>query len=95
MVRGICWRGCGILRARASGAILWTAFYCLSLWIALPFGILLGESWKERLLSWLAFSGAAILLERRATSKNEEKPALIISEDKGEPECAVVETEHK
>jgi len=77
---------------------LMDCFYCLSLWIALPFGILLGESWKERLLLWPALSGAAILLER-ATAKNEEKSAFMapedVSEDKGEPECAVVETEHK
>lgn len=81
---------------------LMDCFYCLSLWIALPFGILLGESWKERLLLWLAFSGAAILLER-TTSKSDKKPAVMVSEhvsehvseDKGEPECAVVETEHK
>lgn len=56
-------------------------FYCLSLWIALPFGILLGETWKERLLLWLALSGAAILLER-GNSKSEEKPAIIVSEDR-------------
>ena len=39
-------------------------FYCLSLWIAVPFGWLIGESLQERLLLILAFSGAAILLER-------------------------------
>jgi len=45
-------------------------FYCLSIWIALPFGILLGNNWKEKLLLWLALSGAACLLEK-ATTKNE------------------------
>jgi hypothetical protein len=59
---------------------LMDCFYCLSLWIALPFGILLGESWRERLLLWLALSAAAILLER-ATSNSDEKPAIIVSED--------------
>ena len=39
-------------------------FYCLSLWIALPFACGLGETWKERGLLWLAFSAAASLLER-------------------------------
>jgi len=39
-------------------------FYCLSLWIAAPFAWFLGQGIKERLLLWLALSGAAILLER-------------------------------
>ncbi|HKF21509.1 MAG TPA: DUF1360 domain-containing protein [Candidatus Angelobacter sp.] len=38
-------------------------FYCLSLWVALPFALLTGSSWREKLLLWLALSGAAILLE--------------------------------
>jgi Protein of unknown function (DUF1360) len=39
-------------------------FYCLSLWIAIPFAWWLGENWKEWVLLWLALSGAAILLEK-------------------------------
>jgi hypothetical protein len=39
-------------------------FYCLSLWVAAPFGYLLGESWTERLLLIPALSAGAILLER-------------------------------
>jgi hypothetical protein len=39
-------------------------FYCLSLWVAVPFALLLGSSWSEKLLLWPALSGAAILLER-------------------------------
>ena len=39
-------------------------FYCLSLWVALPFALWLGEDWKERLLLWPALSAAACLLER-------------------------------
>lgn len=45
------------------GALL-DCFYCLSLWVSLPFSYWIGEGLKERLLLWLAFSGAAILLER-------------------------------
>src|ERR1022692_2975092 len=40
-------------------------FYCLSLWVALPFALGLGEDWKERLLLWPALSAAASLLPRR------------------------------
>jgi hypothetical protein len=39
-------------------------FYCLSLWIALPFALWLGPTWMERVLLWPALSGGAILLER-------------------------------
>lgn len=39
-------------------------FYCLSLWIALPFAYWLGQTWGERILLWLATSAGAILLER-------------------------------
>jgi hypothetical protein len=39
-------------------------FYCLSLWVSVPAAWLMGSGWKERALPWLAFSGAACLLER-------------------------------
>lgn len=42
-------------------------FYCLSIWIALPFGIWLGQTWLEKILFWLAISGAACLLEQGTT----------------------------
>jgi hypothetical protein len=39
-------------------------FFCLSIWVAGPFAYCVGASWRERVLLWLALSGAAILLER-------------------------------
>ena len=39
-------------------------FYCLSLWVAIPFAFILGADWAERALLWLGLSGGAILLER-------------------------------
>ena len=39
-------------------------FYCLSLWLAVPFAFLLGERWRERLMLWPALSAGSILLER-------------------------------
>ena len=39
-------------------------FYCLSVWLAAPLGILAGETWAQRLLLWPALSGAACLLEK-------------------------------
>jgi hypothetical protein len=43
---------------------LFGCFYCLSLWVALPFAFGLSTQWGERLIVWLALSGAASLLER-------------------------------
>jgi hypothetical protein len=39
-------------------------FYCLSIWIALPAALSIGEGAGERLLLWPALSGGAVLLER-------------------------------
>ncbi len=41
-----------------------SCFYCLSLWLAAPVAVWVGENWPERVLLWLALSGAATLLER-------------------------------
>ena len=57
-------------------------FYCLSIWIALPFAIVSGQDWKERLLLWLALSGIACLLEK-ATEREKGRPNIPdYSEDK-------------
>src|SRR5258708_13294575 len=39
---------------------LMDCFYCLGLWMAVPFAIWLGGPWIERLVIWLALSGAAL-----------------------------------
>lgn len=66
------------MRKRA-GAGFWAGlmdcFYCLSLWIAVPFALILGEGWKERLLLWPALSAAAILLERATLRERVAPPA--------------------
>jgi hypothetical protein len=46
------------------GGQLLDCFYCLSIWIAVPFAWWMGKRWTESLLLWPAMSGAAILLER-------------------------------
>jgi hypothetical protein len=43
-------------------------FYCLSIWVALPFGIWLGNNWWEKILYWWALSGGACLLEQLTAS---------------------------
>jgi len=55
------------LRDAASGRFLrelFTCFYCLSLWVALPVAALLARRAADAPLTWLALSGTAILAER-------------------------------
>ena len=62
-----------LIRKKAGNSFLgklMDCFYCLSIWIALPFGIWLGQNWIEKILVWLALSGAACLFEQ-ATTKND------------------------
>ncbi|HWK06658.1 MAG TPA: hypothetical protein VNS58_23645 [Puia sp.] len=47
---------------------LMDCFYCLSIWISLPFACWTGSSISEKLLFWMAYSGLACLLEK-ATEK--------------------------
>jgi hypothetical protein len=66
---------------RAAGTGFWASlmdcFLCLSLWVAIPFALWLGEAWDERLLLWLGLSGGAILAERLT----ERSPAPFIEEN--------------
>ena len=39
-------------------------FYCLSLWVAMPVGIMLGSSWRERALLWPSLSAGACMLQQ-------------------------------
>ncbi len=67
-----------IRRAAGAGFFgnLLDCFYCLSIWVAVPFGIWLGNSWWEKFLYWLALSGAACLLEQLTSSRpqSDNKP---------------------
>lgn len=74
-------------RIAGSGFVgkLLDCFYCLSLWIALPVALFVGETRRERLLWWPALSAGAILLERVTERRDREAPALYF-EDKEEPD---------
>ncbi len=37
-------------------------FYCLSIWIAVPFALFISPNWEQAIIVWLALSGAACLL---------------------------------
>jgi hypothetical protein len=58
-------------------------FYCLSLWVALPFALFLSPptaGWGESLLAWLALSAGAILLERGTAPQPAPPPALYLED---------------
>lgn len=77
------WRLLARFRQRAGKGLLaepFHCFYCLSLWLAVPVALLIGEDWQECALLWFAFSGGAILLER-ATVKTDVAPSAVYHED--------------
>jgi hypothetical protein len=62
-----------IIRKKAGAGFfgsLLDCFYCVSVWVALPFGLWQGNNWWEKLLYWWALSGAACLLEQGTLNKN-------------------------
>ena len=61
---------------------LMDCFQCLSIWIAIPFALILHPSPAEFPVVWLAVSGAACLLERATP-----EPVLIecLPSGKGDP----------
>jgi hypothetical protein len=77
------WDGVVHLR-RSAGSGFWgelfDCFYCLSLWIAAPIAIYLGQKLDEQILMWPALSAGAILLERIADRGFGEAPALYFEE---------------
>lgn len=71
------------LRQRAGNGFwgqLLDCFYCLSIWTAAPFAVIIGDSWKERLLLWPALSAGAVLLQR-LTSRQQNSPPAVYYED--------------
>ena len=67
-----------LLRKKAGAGFfgsLLDCFYCVSVWVAFPFGIWQGSNWYEKILYWWAISGLACLLEQ-ATGKNNNRRRL-------------------
>jgi len=69
-----------------AGAGFWggllDCFYCLSLWIAVPFALALGAEWSERLLLWPALSAGGILLEHITSKQAVPPPVQYFEEEK-------------
>jgi len=83
------WRLSARLRRRAGSGFfgeLLDCFYCLSLWVAAPLALWLGDSWGECLLLWPALSGAAILAERLTRETAGPPPAPYVEDDPLEKE---------
>ena len=73
------------VRTRAgSGQLgeLMDCFYCLSLWVAAPFGLALARRRRQAPLLWLALSGAACLLEQ---ATRERATAAVVAEPSPHP----------
>ncbi|MFT3703451.1 MAG: DUF1360 domain-containing protein [Agriterribacter sp.] len=65
------------IRKRAGAGFfgnLLDCFYCVSMWVAFPFAIWLGNIWWEKLLYWLAISGCVCLLEQLTTNRKDNTP---------------------
>ena len=76
------WEAFREIRARTAGTMvgrLLACFYCLSVWVAVPFALFVGATAVEEFVAWWAISGGAILLER-ATAE----PLAIQIEDGGD-----------
>jgi hypothetical protein len=61
------WDVVGALRRgarRAGAAGVFDCFYCLSLWVALPFAAIASDDWIRGATLWFALSGGAILAHR-------------------------------
>ena len=71
-----------------------SCFYCLSIWIAVPLALLLGEGWIDRLLLVPALSGGAILLER-ITCPAKSIPVAEYVEEKEEKDVVSVREEDR
>ena len=79
---------------RAVGTGFWgqllDCFYCSSLWVAVPFSLLLADSWRDRVLFWLACSGGACLLEKRTQRVAAESPAAYVEDPESREDHALL-----
>ena len=78
------------VRARLGDGIvgrLLDCFYCLSVWVAAPMALLVCRDPLERLVTWIALSGAACLFERMTDTDGKRKAVadeLLRSETRGD-----------
>lgn len=63
---------------------LMSCLYCVSVWVAVPFAYILGDTLKQRLVLWPALSAGAIIVDRCIHRERAEAAAYI--EDRVAPE---------
>ena len=66
------------LRRKAGATILgklMDCFYCLSIWVSIPFCFYVVQGVTNRIVVWLALSGAASLLYRSQNKLEKDEPA--------------------
>jgi Protein of unknown function (DUF1360) len=71
------WNIIARLRRKAGSSImgnLMDCFYCLSIWISIPFCFYAAQGTLDRIVVWLALSGGASLLYRIANHVEEFNP---------------------
>jgi hypothetical protein len=60
---------------KAMGNSFWGSlmdcFYCLSIWVALPFALVQGRAFFDIFILWMSLSGGAILLEKISSPKTQ------------------------
>ena len=71
---------------------LFSCFYCLSLWIAMPFVWFTGGNAIEKVVTWLALSGAAVLLEKATDQPLDIKIEREEEQEEKEPEYELLRT---
>jgi hypothetical protein len=69
-----------VVRLRRAAGTSWAGdlldcFYCLSLWTAAPFAVVVSRRRRELPVAWLALSGAACLLERLTQEDSHSGPS--------------------
>ena len=55
-------------------------FACLSLWVSVPFALIVGATWVERAILWPALSGGSMLIEWVAAKYTRPPPAPYIED---------------
>jgi hypothetical protein len=65
-----------VRRLAGNGSVgrMMDCFYCLSMWVAIPFAFAIGGAWPERVIAWFGLSGGAILLERLTSERSIPAP---------------------
>ena len=54
---------------------LLSCFYCLSLWVSIPFALVIGATLKDQVLLWPALSAGAIVIESAISRMEADLPA--------------------